>query len=315
MLSYEQQTQSGVARPVLVRPVWPSARVNEGNPPRHTSNIRLTVSILRSENRLSMYPSKHITLAGRETTLLGLSDDDPYFSSIFDGFEQGFHTLLVDHLSPYAVALDVGANTGVTSLILSRYLSDGRVFAFEPSPTVFKNLETNLSNNEALNVTPIRQAVGSGQGPLEFVDMSANGHIVQPESMEDTANIVAVDVITLDQFVKDNSIDRIHFLEIDPEGFEHDVFLGMTGIEEVFRPLVYFEFNSWCLIAFNNENPRDFLNHIHSRFSAVFYFDEAGSPLRLTKHNTMDFLHRNLVYHGCVDNLLATNDPARFGLD
>lgn len=271
--------------------------------------------MLRSEDRLSMYPSKHLKLAGRETTLLGLSEDDPYFSTIFDGFEQPFHALVVDHLSPDAVALDVGANIGVTSLILSRFLTNGRVFAFEPSPTVFRILEANLRNNEAVNVTPIRLAVGSEKGALEFVDMSAYGHIVQSESMEDTAHVVAVDVVTLDQFVKDNSIDRIDLLKIDTEGFEHNVFLGMTGIEEMFRPLVYFEFNSWCLIAFNNENPREFLNYILSRFSAVFYFDETGSPLRLTKHNTMEFLHRNLVEHGCVDNLLATNDPVRFGLE
>ncbi len=262
-----------------------------------------------------MFPSKQVMLAGRETTLMGLSDDDPYFSVISDHFEQPFHELLVEHLSPDSVALDVGANIGVTSLIMSQVFTNGRVFAFEPSPTVYRLLEANLNNNEALNVTPIRQAVGSGIGTLEFVDASAYGHIVQSESLEDSENVVAVDVVTVDEFVKNNRIDRIDFLKIDTEGFEHDVFLGMTGIEERFRPLVYFEFNSWCLIAFNNENPRDILDYVLSRFSAVYYFEETGSPLRLTKHNTMEFLHRNLVHHGCVDNLLATNDPARFKLE
>jgi len=279
------------------------------------SNVGLVVSKMQPENRLTTYPVKNLKLAGADTKLLGLSEDDPYFSALFDEFEQPFQRLVIDHLRPDAVAIDVGANIGVISLILSRCLSDGHVFAFEPSPTVFRLLEANLEGNEAPNVTPFRQAVGSRKGTLEFLDASAYGHIVQSESMEDGSDVVAVDVVTLDQFVADNSVDRVDFLKVDTEGFEHDVFLGMTEIEAKFRPLVYFEFNSWCLIAFRNENPREILDYVLSRFSAVYYFDEAGSPLRLTKPDTMDFLHRNLVHHGCVDNLLATNDPARFNLD
>nr|WP_075088707.1 FkbM family methyltransferase [Verrucomicrobium spinosum] len=58
-----------------------------------------------------------------------------------------------------AVALDVGANIGVTSLILSERLRSGRVFAFEPGETVFQLLQENLKNNAVSNVDAYHQAV------------------------------------------------------------------------------------------------------------------------------------------------------------
>ena len=59
------------------------------------------------------------------------------------------------------VALDVGANIGLHTLVMSRLVGGaGRVFAFEPDPHNFELLEGNLRRSGAHNVTARRCAIG-----------------------------------------------------------------------------------------------------------------------------------------------------------
>jgi len=55
-------------------------------------------------------------------------------------------------------------------------------------------------------------------------------------------------VTTLDQYCEENAIDAIHFMKVDVEGFEPDVFAGGRGIlASSGSPIIAFEVNGACL--------------------------------------------------------------------
>lgn len=148
------------------------------------------------------------------------------FSSYLGAFSNRPDEVEMDHLKRNipvgGVVLDVGANFGVMSVIMSR-LSDpgGHVFAFEPIPTTFKTLEKNIRRNGCSNVTCLGLGVGAKTGTLRFTDSTDAA-----TNRMDPAADLAVPVTSVDEFCAEKDIDRIDFLKIDVEGAELQVLEG-----------------------------------------------------------------------------------------
>jgi FkbM family methyltransferase len=72
----------------------------------------------------------------------------------------------------YKNVLDIGANLGLHSILLSK--CGFEVTSYEPDPTHFKILKENLSLNRADTVHPINKAVSLEDGEAEFVRVLGN---------------------------------------------------------------------------------------------------------------------------------------------
>jgi len=72
----------------------------------------------------------------------------------------------------YRRVLDVGANIGLHSIILSKCGYEVR--AYEPDPRHFEILQRNLALNNCSNVQPVNAAVSSKTGEMEFVRVLGN---------------------------------------------------------------------------------------------------------------------------------------------
>ena len=70
---------------------------------------------------------------------------------------------------------------------------------------------------------------------------------------------------TLDQFVTDNGIERVDFIEVDVEGYEPLVLAGATDTIRLFRPVLYLEMtNDWFdKTGHSNESVLRFLSEQH----------------------------------------------------
>jgi FkbM family methyltransferase len=140
--------------------------------------------------------------------------------------------------------LDVGANLGLFSLVLRATLPGRRIVAFEPAPSTYKSLASNVVLNAAANVECINAAVADRDGTASFaVREGARANSSLGASAE-KGPVVVVDVpcVTLDRFTADAGIDRIALLKVDVEGFEAKVFEGAARILAEGRPqVVYFE--------------------------------------------------------------------------
>jgi FkbM family methyltransferase len=119
--------------------------------------------------------------------------------------------------------VDVGANVGTFTLYQAICKKAKRIISFEPAPTVFPRLITNLRINGIFQVEPFNTAVGDSCGIVRFVErpMSINCQVVRNEEEKGSVEIPCV---TLDSFL--GHIPKIDLLKVDVEGFETEVFKG-----------------------------------------------------------------------------------------
>jgi FkbM family methyltransferase len=150
-------------------------------------------------------------------------------------------------VKPGAVVVDVGANLGFLTVLLSRLAGpQGHVYSFEPSPITYRKLREVIDNNGLTNVTTYN--VGCGETPsvmkLHAAESSGNsslrpalGLAQREDKTEDVQIVVLDDHLPL-------TLRRLNFLKIDTEGFEDAVLAGAVKTLQKFHPVVYIELSS-----------------------------------------------------------------------
>jgi FkbM family methyltransferase len=256
--------------------------------------------------------TKIVHLGGRFFTICGRVGDR-YFDNIDRAgpHDNAFFIRVIQRcLVPGATVIDAGANIGVTSMMLAAIMRDGVVYSLEPSPSAYPLLVETIAANRAAFVHPRQLALSDHVGCLQFFDnpVSASAsHLAGGGALGGES--ATVEATTLDAFVASQGIKRVDFIKIDVEGFETEVLSGAREIMRRDRPGVFLEFNSFALIAFGNRNPRTFLEELLAQFPYV-YRSEVGAHRQVAGPDAvLDFLHRNLVQNGCVDDLYCSFVP------
>ena len=133
------------------------------------------------------------------------------------------------------VTLDVGAYVGFFALVAGHANPNGRVYAFEPMPTVYKRLQKNVAINKLSNVQCVNCAIGDAQGTAEFY--SAGNEMQCSSSLSlgfmdgaESMYSFPVEVVTMDRFVRDNNVERVDLMKLDTETTEPEVLTGMPEI-------------------------------------------------------------------------------------
>lgn len=118
---------------------------------------------------------------------------------------------------------DIGANVGSYTVLASAEIG-ARTYAFEPSESTYKHLQTNIRLNDiADKATAYNIALGAAPGKLQFtVGLDTMNHMVSGQHEE---NIAEVQVDTLDNVL---GAETPLLLKIDVEGFESEVLKGAT---------------------------------------------------------------------------------------
>jgi len=121
----------------------------------------------------------------------------------------------------------VGANVGYYTLELARRVGrNGRVIAFEAMPKTFGRLNQNISLNPGLSVEAYNKAIGDHNGIVQFYESASTAWSSTNETRDATGETVESRVITLDEFVEEESIDHIDFIKVDIEGSEASMLRG-----------------------------------------------------------------------------------------
>lgn len=258
-----------------------------------------------------MTSMKKISLPPPQLKLNG-AESDPYFGSIEHQIAElsGFSQLIWTVTRPDSIALDVGANIGISSLMLGMRLGRGKIYAFEPSPKNYEFLTKNLKNNGLENCETFCMAIGETAGELKFHEsiFGAGSHVVSDEHLaHDTTPTISVPVHSIDELAKKLNITKLDFIKIDVEGHECAVLDGAKKTLASLKPVVFMEFNSWTTIAFGNTNPRELLTKFMNTFPYVYNISKDGKISRIenSEQPILGFLHQNLVKHGCVDDLIG----------
>ena len=123
------------------------------------------------------------------------------------------------------VIVDCGANIGDFEIYFKESGIIPHYYAIEPSESDFRFLEKNLifPNSRAFNV-----ALCDSPGLIDFYVSSSFGDssIIQPPKF---TSVVKARGITLDEFVAENSLDRIKLFKLEAEGAEPEILLGAVN--------------------------------------------------------------------------------------
>lgn len=155
------------------------------------------------------------------------------------------------------VVIDVGANQGdYTKLVLSLN-PNARVYAFEPHPKTYQSLMVNVGGSK--NVTSINKGLSETQGVLDLYDYENQDGSSHATLFKDvlvrlhgSSKVVAhqVQLLSLDDFVKQENISEISLLKVDTEGNELSVLRGaLETIKAKKIKLVHIEFNEMNVIS------------------------------------------------------------------
>jgi FkbM family methyltransferase len=127
------------------------------------------------------------------------------------------------------VVFDVGANVGKSAESYIAKFPSTSVFCFEPVAESFQQLEVNMKGNNQVHCFQLALASSKGQGSM-LSDGTSTMNRLLDETTDSTNNcdiqLEQVDILTLDDFCKDNEISHIDYLKVDTEGSDFDVLIG-----------------------------------------------------------------------------------------
>jgi len=167
-------------------------------------------------------------------------------------------------LRPGDVVIDVGANLGSFTIpFAERVGRQGKVLAFEPFRWLFQLLTANVALNGLSNVWTFNLALGENMAsfesrPPQLRFFSSPGGVKAREQDKDakletqiqlydfevepeTVMMASLDMLLSGQYIKTPPIQDVRLVKIDVEGMESAVIIGMQGMIQTFKPIIWSE--------------------------------------------------------------------------
>ncbi len=144
---------------------------------------------------------------------------------------------------------DVGANFGWYTIIASKLVgSSGRVLAFEMVPNIVKEFERNIElNHLERNITIENIALGENTGTIGYFysEDQEMGNFRSDLLLKGSRALVTGNskMMTLDDYVELNSINKVDFIKCDIDGAEVLFLRGARKTIETKRPVIIMEVN------------------------------------------------------------------------
>ena len=146
------------------------------------------------------------------------------------------------------IVFDIGANIGIYTILLNK-LKKIETYSFEPIPITFNNLTNNIKiNNIKCNIYNI--GLSDKNDELTFyLNKIESGASSLRNLKEDNENVELINcqVRKLDDFVKENNINKVDFIKIDIEGSELFAIQGGIYTITYHKPIIFCEMlRKWC---------------------------------------------------------------------
>lgn len=176
---------------------------------------------------------------------------------VFGTYEPGVVKVLEELIRPGWTAIDVGANIGYFTLLMTNRVGpQGKVIAFEPLAENFRILQENIKLNGHANVVAENLALMSRTERIELrsatlgaITWVASVNIDQSSAVESQS----VEAVALDEYVQKNGIVKVDFLKIDVEGSEASMLEGATNVLNRYQPTLLIEMHQ--LDRFKEQHP------------------------------------------------------------
>jgi len=215
---------------------------------------------------------------------------------------------IFDHLSidpEHFTMIDIGANIGGFAILMSNAMNvaDFTVHLFEPNPNLVPVLEENVKrlcqSNFKVHAVVNPVAVGDSRTvlPLQLRD-DHTGLATLAHTSNTFSSSVDVDVIPLDDYVREKNIERIDMIKIDVESFEPSVLKGAIQTLKRFRPVLYMEYSSEWFTNFDADYIDSLFTDLNDLMGYQFYRegrDGSLHDLELKPSTLQEYSHLNIL--------------------
>lgn len=200
------------------------------NVKKQLAKIPVLVWMLRIPIKITTYfnRGKIVKVNGYK---LRLDDRDSLNISFYPMYEEGISKWIMENVKKDWVCLDLGANIGYHTMLMSQRCK--KVYAFEPSTSNFKVLDENIKINKFDNVLSCKYAVCNDNKDFMLYTAPGKEHgspTITEKFVSDHSHSELIVGVKLDTFF--NKDFKIDFLKMDIEGAEPDAVKGMKHIIE-----------------------------------------------------------------------------------
>jgi FkbM family methyltransferase len=172
-------------------------------------------------------------------------ENDTFWAGLENGWEPLSISLWMKLVRDSEVIIDVGANTGIYSLIAKTLNPAARVYAFEPILRVYDKLVSNVRLN-GFEIDSFDAALSNTDGEAVVYDTPAE-HVysvtINKNLNADDVEVIPtnVKVARLDTFIRQNNVKKIDLIKLDVETHEVEVLEGMGEFLGKFKPTFLIE--------------------------------------------------------------------------
>ncbi len=189
-------------------------------------------------------------------------------------FDRKVYENAIKHVKENTIVLDVGANFGQLSVLLSKCKKNVEVYSFEASKYIFEILKKNVQINNA-NVKLFHNLVGN-ETEQEFFIRKLNiskfntygSNMIEKTKIknENNTNIEKINSIKIDDIFFDK---KISFMKIDVQGYDLEVLKGSKKTIIKQQMPIIFEYEEDFAKDFNYtfKNFESFINEINYKIS------------------------------------------------
>jgi FkbM family methyltransferase len=213
--------------------------------------------------------------------------DAVYESFLNDGYyERAEQSFCAGYVKPGMTVFDVGASHGYYTLLFAKLAGPEHVHAFEPEAGNFARLRMNLELNQFQGVHASRLAVVDEPREVElnvFPPELYGWHTLGKPMMEVDGKPVApvdrqrVEGVTLDDYCREQGVERIDVLKLDVEGAELE---ALRGAERLLREgridCLLFEV-SQAMVEGMSHDPAEIFDLVRGAGLAVHELSEDGA--------------------------------------
>jgi len=174
----------------------------------------------------------------------------------YGSFEEDVCLFMLNSLQKGMTFIDIGAHFSFFTLLGSYLVGrEGKVLAFEPTPTTYQQLLKNVINHsEYPNVETYNYAAYSEDTEVKFYDYglenSAYNSIFGLRKIDNSSirkNEIIVKARRIDDIISDKKINSINLIKIDAESSEIHVLKGMMQTLKTYKPSIILETGDFAI--------------------------------------------------------------------
>lgn len=231
-------------------------------------------------------PSKHFKLHSDYHLFM---ENELFWLGFHGGWEKKSLELWIKLCENSNTIFDVGANSGIYSLISKSVNKNARVFAFEPIKENLKLLKANNAiNHFDIKINEVGVSNKNGEAKMYALPNTVNYMTSINLNRYGNKDVVemTIPIVTLASVIEQNKIEKVDLIKIDVEEHEFQVLEGLGPYIKSMMPAFLIE-------IIGNENGKKIKELFENLNYIYFLIDEVNAPRQV--NSIVDSEHHNYL--------------------